>query len=465
MYSSDGATTAEQDGAGALTSLTDLRESEFNVVAVALDGRTRILFNTRTTAYLTLSEAAWRDWRSGNYDRCDDVPRLIRMGLLVSNRADERKMVRDAYFRTKRTSGNLSLTVSPSVSCNFRCGYCFQEHPNRHFTPDDIQRVSLFAQSRLSVGGRLGVTWFGGEPLVRKDTLFKLQSALALVCKIKGASFSQSIITNGSLLTPEVARRLCDNGPSEYVQVTLDGGPQTHNQRRPTVGGKGTFSIIIRNLTDVAALLPITIRINVERRNASELPTILEHLENAGLRGKVSVYLGHVESYTAASTVPDEAKLSREEYASIQIHFSILLANRGWPHHSGLPTRRDGALCTADSPEGYVVSPGSLLFRCWNEAADSLPNAWGTIADSGTLMVSSDAPNDSRPQLGPDYDPFKHEQCRGCRVQPLCRGGCPWEAEKRPMESTGHCTPLRWNLGDKLRLWHLANTARQGATD
>jgi hypothetical protein len=37
----------------------------------------------------------------------------------------------------------------------------------------------------------------------------------------------------------------------------------------------------------------------------------------------------------------------------------------------------------------------------------------------------------------------------------LCLGGCPWEARKNPEWSTGHCTTLKFNLPDTLRIYHM----------
>ena len=53
------------------------------------------------------------------------------------------------------------------------------------------------------------------------------------------------------------------------------------------------------------------------------------------------------------------------------------------------------------------------------------------------------------------FDPFFHTPCKTCRVQPLCTGGCPWESRKQGPEETGDCTPLRFNLADELRIYHL----------
>ena len=61
-----------------------------------------------------------------------------------------------------------------------------------------------------------------------------------------------------------------------------------------------------------------------------------------------------------------------------------------------------------------------------------------------------------------DFDPFTHEPCQTCRVRPLCRGGCPWEARKKPAFDTGHCSTHRFVIEEELRLYHLQSVMERG---
>ena len=58
------------------------------------------------------------------------------------------------------------LTIAPTISCNFACTYCFQEHPQRTMDSEQVTRTKRFIEARLQHGTHLHVTWFGGEPLM-----------------------------------------------------------------------------------------------------------------------------------------------------------------------------------------------------------------------------------------------------------------------------------------------------------
>lgn len=380
---------------------------------------------------------------------------MLERGYLVS--FDERAVLRRRYHEGREQGraapmSGLSLTIAPTVRCNFGCTYCFEKHPKRDLGARDSASLVKFVESRLAANTYLHVTWFGGEPLLNLAGLERDHDALHAVATARGCAFSHAIITNGSLLTPSAVAFL-ERTRISYVQVTLDGPPMAHDQRRMRAGGGGTFERIADNLAAAAGRIPITVRVNVDRRNCAELPALLDELERRGLRDGVQVYLGHVAAYTDVCEGTDGTTLSREAFAKLELEFEIHAFRRGFRGSVGLPSPRFGAMCVADNPNGYVVSPSGAVFDCWNETADDPSTARHTLVD-GVLVPNPAATRRDWTQ----YDPFAHRQCQTCEVQPLCRGGCGWEAAKLPEAGPGSCSPLRWNLDERLRLYHLHRT-------
>lgn len=124
---------------------------------------------------------------------------------------------RDALGRAVR-----DLRISVTDRCNFRCTYCM---PRELFGAEHafLPRTSLLTFEEIArlagLFARLGINKLrltGGEPLVRRE-LERLVRKLAAIPGINDISLT----TNGSLLTPDKARRLADAG-LRRITISLD---------------------------------------------------------------------------------------------------------------------------------------------------------------------------------------------------------------------------------------------------
>ncbi len=159
--------------------------------------------------------------------------------------------------------------------CNLRCRHCYQEQFQRNELSFD-KLLTIFEQFKnfittleQSVQSKITahITVTGGEPFIRKDffdllTLFYEHRHL----------LSFSILTNGSFIDEQCAKNLRKLSP-RFVQVSLEGGEQTHNHIR----GKNHFQetiIAIKNLhkQQITTLISFT----AHRGNYKEFPQVAE---------------------------------------------------------------------------------------------------------------------------------------------------------------------------------------------
>ena len=104
-----------------------------------------------------------------------------------------------------------------SEACNLKCKHCYQES---HIPVQLIysQLLDILGQykellKKLNVKGHINLT--GGEPLCCPfffDILNEFKKDKDL--------YSYSILTNGTLITDEIAKKISEYG-SEYVQISL----------------------------------------------------------------------------------------------------------------------------------------------------------------------------------------------------------------------------------------------------
>ena len=123
-----------------------------------------------------------------------------------------------------------------SENCNLKCLHCYQEnHKPICLNYKKLEKIYNDYKELLKVldkRGHINIT--GGEPLCN-PYLFKI---LDLIKKDSNL-ISFSILTNGTLINEEIAKKIKSYNPS-YVQVSLEGGKRTNDYIR----GKGTYKKI-----------------------------------------------------------------------------------------------------------------------------------------------------------------------------------------------------------------------------
>ena len=174
------------------------------------------------------------------------------------------------------------MTVVTSLGCNFACPYCFEaKHPS--LMDEAVQdRLLQITENKLATVGELSVLWYGGEPLVGRDALLRLSGGFRRRAAAAGAAYRAAMVTNGYLLTAEVATLLRDNDVRS-AHVTLDGPAETHDRRRALIGGRGTFDTVLANIVAAADILPLSVRVNLDADNAGAYETLLTQMAGAGL--------------------------------------------------------------------------------------------------------------------------------------------------------------------------------------
>lgn len=153
--------------------------------------------------------------------------------------------------------------------CNLRCVHCYAHARDEAFPDELTTREGKQVLDDLAGFGCPVVLFSGGEPLVRPDLT-------ELACYAVEKGMRAVISTNGTLITPAVARQLKMIGLS-YVGISLDGMEEVNDRFR---GVKGAFT---RALDGIAACqeagIKVGLRFTMNRLNATEIPAIFDLLE------------------------------------------------------------------------------------------------------------------------------------------------------------------------------------------
>lgn len=304
---------------------------------------------------------------------------------------------------------SLYLTIVPTLACNFRCTYCFERYRRPVHMDEETQAAVVKFIRRFGRLQTLHVGWFGGEPLLRFDTVCRLTEMIRGL----GIPFSGSLVTNGYLLEDHVIDQL-DACKIEWIQVTIDGPEEIHNRRRIHATGGGTYSKIIGNLEKLVQKWRgrLSIRVNVDKSNMAGYAEISRQLSRKFEGKNVGIHHGIVAD--SPDENPDLAcEFSREDEADFCIG---LYQACGMVARSFFPKPYGG--CVATIRNGIVVGPKGELYNCWHDVGDE-SMVIGTIFDDKSWNMTLLA----KYMVG--INMYDDPRCRNCFCLPVCDGGCP----------------------------------------
>jgi len=153
--------------------------------------------------------------------------------------------------------------------CNLKCVHCYAHAKNTSFDNELSTDQGKQLIDDLADFGSPVMLFSGGEPLVRKDL-----PQLAAYAVEKG--MRAVISTNGTLITPEMARNLKEIGLS-YVGISLDGMEEINDRFRGVSGAFRSALEGIKNSQDAG--IKVGLRFTVNKFNVNEIPKIFQLLE------------------------------------------------------------------------------------------------------------------------------------------------------------------------------------------
>ncbi|MCK9345054.1 MAG: SPASM domain-containing protein [Candidatus Pacebacteria bacterium] len=407
-------------------------------------------YNARTGTFALLSSENAEILRGdGDLKKAIDPRQLRRMGFL--HKDDEIELIKKTFLAS-RGGDTLHLTLVPTLACNYSCEYCFQAsyRTSAIMRPEVEEQLLQYIESCIQFGWRrFLVTWFGGEPLLRKAQIIKLTEDIRKVVRSARGKLDVTMVTNGALLDQDTAKEL-DKLGMRNVQICFD-SLQEQTGLRGMRTSTGEPSRIYKNLLESKDHLDIQVRINVTNKNAHEVENILDDLRANSVP---TVVLSHVYDYEgdAGYATNSDGKrnpsdgpcghgcsLGRSEYATLE-NLALSVSDNGMQMLARKLTPKSAA-CSASAHRMIVIGPDGSISRCWHSVG-AVTEQSGHISEGYKPLPSSASNIDKQ---WADYSPFENERCKSCNVLPLCMGGC---AHPRIFmdQSLTPCDAVRFNI-------------------
>lgn len=426
------------------------KPSTYNFIWPLEESKNVLVFNSLTTRlaeiqgdFISMLSSKQIDMTDLSIEEKKMAGEFIKDGFLIDESVDELKIIKYNSASQKYNKSVLFLTIAPTLDCNFKCTYCFQSSKPDSVMSEEVQNsIVEYVSKSVRRVDRIFITWFGGEPLLEKEIIYRLSAEINDLAKKNGTSCASFMVTNGSLFDNDSIGRLKDSGVRSF-QITLDGPPRIHNKRRP-LGQYGdvqdSFEIILSSIKDlIKNEMKVNIRVNLDDANIDSMEELMDALEDRGIKN-INIYPAQVVPLTDACKSIENACLNKKEFAEIGSKFYEMLLRKGFKtDYSSIYPRRKTNYCGADQINSLCIGPDGLIYKCWSDFGIKENNV-GKIMDlsKGKKMKANHIP-------WLTWDPFDFNQCRKCKVLPLCMGGCPHKGMKvnggRP-----DCSEIRFNL-------------------
>lgn len=145
-----------------------------------------------------------------------------------------------------------SFTINIAQVCNLKCAYCAAGGDGTYGSKvKEIDLAKLYEQLRMLLhdipnGGSFVITFLGGEPLIHPEAITAIGRFARLQVVGRDIRLRFDIVTNGTLVTPDIAELLATLRAN--VTVSIDGPPEVNDRNRPTRGGLGSTARTLKGL-------------------------------------------------------------------------------------------------------------------------------------------------------------------------------------------------------------------------
>lgn len=380
---------------------------------------TGILFNIATSKVMLLDEKNV-EIIGCNKNKIDEIKNINeslyaemkRNGMIVPDVYDETQEIIAQWDCGDKDVSSYHLTVLPTLNCNLRCWYCYEEHKaSSQMTDETMNRILKFLSNRISTEGlkTFNLDFFGGEPLLpfKKRVLPIIQYA-AKVCQDNDVKLFVHFTTNGVLLTDEVRRELLKLplAGKPGFQITIDGNEEKHNQSRCTFNGEPTYRIILNNIFGaIRDGMHVNCRFNYTEENIDSLVDVLDDFESLTEDERKFIFFDFQQVWQEKNKTEVREK-------------ALKLANLFMKEDQQVRIEKNynNQRCRDDAENQASINYDGNVYKC--TAFNITPNlSEGVLNEDGQIEWNERFYKRMALKYG-------NKHCKACNIYPICHGGC-----------------------------------------
>ena len=394
-----------------------MKESMFNIYLIDEKEKNYLVFNTLYKSLVQIDDEVYTLITDKNIDKIDDnvLKALKKERIIVDSSVNELDVQKIIMNRGRFEGTSIGVTVIPTHACNLACTYCYQGHGDvlsNTMSDETVKRTIEFIKKSAVNRRKIELNFYGGEPLLFPDILFKILEEIQSFADKQGTELSVYITTNGILFTEDIAEKL--KHYNHKVQITLCGPKEMHNQIRVDKKGNGTYDALM-NLISLFKKHGITfqLRVDVGEDNYSSIGELFDDLNRRGFGG----------AYIRVGRINKDYCYKQMESTTTELKPSELVRICKIAHEKGFETAPLTIYryveCIAVIDNFLAVDPHGDVYKCI--AACNFPELRiGTLDENGELTTM----NYQVYCAWVLRTPLLFEECRTCKFSPICGSGC-----------------------------------------
>ena len=378
----------------------DYKKSKYNYITK--NGNKYIIYNTLYNALSRLDEEEYQQYINMKFDSEDVKEEFCSQGFIVKENINALQFYNTyALLSAKYMKSKPNLTVPPTMECNARCFYCYEQGVRcGKMTIEHAEKIVEKIKC-LDVSKGINLTWFGGEPLMNQEWMDIFSEML----KKEKIDFSAFIISNGSKINDDIIKKMKNVWNIHSIQITFDGSNEEYVKRKAYVDqDENIYYNMFQKIKKLSkAGISVQIRLNIDRANVESILETVNDLQ------QVFYNYNNVSFYPAFLT---GSKNALKEQEKIEIIKKIIELNKNMLSiNSYLYKLPKTSACYFNQKFAFSIDVNGDIFNCERKLGHH-QEAVGNIYDDMDLN------NDIRVLSG------QRGECQKCVFLPKCQGGC-----------------------------------------
>lgn len=346
--------------------------------------------------------------------------RLIKKGLVVEENFNEDEYfdkIKENIFKNQKKLRISLCYLLLTGDCNYNCKYCFiktnMKEKKSYMSPETARKAINFFKKNMDEKTKIKrIIFYGGEPLLNFQALKAAVEEARK--KIPGAKLS--IITNGALLTKEIAEFLAKNKIG--IGISMDGPSKLNDKARITnENNEESSNLTLQGINNLKNLgIHLSISCTIGEHNIDKIEDVVQYFIN---ELKIKNIDFNILKPVNPSIKLDPRKIAKQMIRGFEIAWVNNVSIDRIKRRKIIPfaTKRPWTKDCAGYGHQIIVIPEGKVGPC--HAFWPLNKFLDLTIDSETKVIEHETWKEWNKRTA-----YNEPRCKHCEAISLCGGGC-----------------------------------------